>query len=113
MKKLFAISIVFFALSVMAMAQQECPPDKVCLTPQQARTALENADKVVALEAYIKTLEQAQTDYKAEISKVRIEYAEAKGENTALKQNAVSDRAIIEILLKSAKKKCMPLSICF
>ena len=83
------------------------------MTPEQARIALENADKVKVLEAYVKTLETAQNDYKAEISKVRIEYAEKVGENTALKQNAVSDRAIIEILLKSSKKKCMPFSVCF
>ncbi len=112
MKKLFALSIIFFALAITAMSQ-ECPVGRICLTPEQARIALENADKVKVLEAYVKTLETAQNDYKAEISKVRIEYAEKVGENTALKQNAVSDRAIIEILLKSSKKKCMPFSVCF
>jgi len=75
------------------------------LTPEQARIALENADKVKVLEAYVKTLETAQNDYKAEISKVRIEYAEKVGENTALKQNDVSNRAIITVLLQSVRPK--------
>ena len=100
MKKLFALSIVFFALSIAAMSQTECPQGLICITPSQARTALENADKVVALENENKVLTQAINDLKAEVNKMRVEYAEKVGENTALKQNAVSDRAIIEILLK-------------
>jgi len=104
MRKLFAVSIVFLALGITAMSQ-ECPVGRICLTPEQARIALENADKVKALEAYVKTLEQAQIDYKAEISKVRIEYAEKVGENTALKQNDVSNRAIITVLLQSVRPK--------
>jgi len=104
MKKLFALSIIFFALAITAMSQ-ECPVGRICLTPEQARIALENADKVKVLEAYVKTLETAQNDYKAEISKVRIEYAEKVGENTALKQNDVSNRAIITVLLQSVRPK--------
>jgi hypothetical protein len=44
---------------------------------------------------------------------MRIEFARVSGENTALKQNAVSDRAIIDLLLKNTRKKCQPLSVCF
>ncbi len=68
-------------------------------------TALQNSDKVVALEKENLALTQALNDLKAEVNKVRVEYAEKVGENTALKQNSISDRAIIEILLKSAKPK--------
>lgn len=104
MKKLFALSIIFFALAITAMSQ-ECPVGRICLTPEQARIALENADKVKVLEAYVKTLETAQNDYKAEIAKIRIEYAEKVGENTILKQNEVANRALITVLLQNVKKK--------
>lgn len=104
MKKLLTFGIVFFALAISAMAQ-ECPTGMVCLTPQQARIALENADKVVALESENKVLTQAVKDAQDNTHKMAIEFARVSGENTALKQNAVSDRAIIEILLKSAKPK--------
>ncbi len=50
---------------------------------------------------------------RSELNKMRIEFAAASGELTAVKQNAVSDRAIIDLLLKSVKKKCMPFSVCF
>ena len=35
----------------------------------------------------------------------RIEFAEKVGENTALKQNAISDRSIIDILIKQVRPK--------
>ena len=70
----------------------------VCISADAARAALEAGDKAKA---------QDNTQ------KMAIEFARVSGENTALKQNAVSDRAIIELLLKSTKKKCFPLSVCF
>jgi hypothetical protein len=104
MKKLYALSIIFFALAIGAMSQ-ECPTGLICITPSQARVALENVDKVDALTKENLVLTQAISDLKSEVNKIRVEYAEKVGENTALKQNSISDRAIIEILLKSAKPK--------
>jgi hypothetical protein len=91
----------------------ECPVDKVCITRDAAIKAINDGDMVVAQKAEIAVKDQAIADLKELLNKMRIEYAEARGELTAVKQNAVSDRAIIDILIKGQKKKCMPLSICF
>lgn len=112
MKILFSIALVL-VFSFVAYSQQDCPADRVCLTREAALTALQNADKVVALEKENATLTQALNDLKAEVNKMRVEYAEKVGENTALKQNAISDRAIITAIVPLMRKKCMPLSICF
>lgn len=107
---IFILSLLLFAGSVVA---QECPADMVCITRAAAIQAVENADKVKALEAEGKAKDQAIADQKEVITKLKVEYAEKVGENIALKQNAVSDREIINILIKGQRKKCMPLSICF
>lgn len=110
MKKFLILAIFLFTVAVSASGQ-ECPADKVCISPQAARKAIADAETVKAQEAQIKGLEQAVKDEKDVAEKLKIEYAEARGELTALKQNAVSDRAIIELLLKNSKKKCYPFSI--
>lgn len=113
MKKLL---FILFLFAGTAYSQSECAntPEKcVLITREAAVTALQNADKVKALESENLTLTEALNGLKAELNKMRVEYAEKAGENTALKQNSVSDRAIIEILLKGQRKKCMPLTICF
>ena len=110
MKILFSIALVL-VFSFVAYSQQDCPADRVCLTREAALTALQNADKVVALEKENATLTQALNDLQAEVIKMRVEYAEKVGENTALKQNAVSDRALIEILIKYARPKKIGLNL--
>jgi transcription elongation factor len=100
-------------VGVKAQDAQQCPVDMVCLSRPAALKAVENAATVKAQAEQIKTLQQAVQDEKEVANKLKIEYAETKGELTAVKQNAVSDRAIIDLLLKSVKKKCMPLSLCF
>jgi hypothetical protein len=111
-KLLFTILFISLVFVVGANAQ-ECPQDKVCISREAAIKAVENADKVIALEADIKAKETAIAQFRDELNKIRIEFASVSGENTALKQYAVSDRAIIDLLLKSVKKKCMPFSVCF
>jgi hypothetical protein len=85
----------------------ECPSPQGCvlITREAALKALADADEVVALRAEKKVLSQASDDLKELLNKMRIEFAEKSGENTALKQNAVSDRAIIDILLKNVRPK--------
>ena len=113
-KGLFGRPPIFIILLLAGSAiAQECPADMVCITRQAAITAVENAEKVKALEAEGKAKDQDIADQKDVISKLKVEYAEKVGENIALKQNAVSDREIINILIKGQRKKCMPLSICF
>lgn len=120
MKKLFTIlltSAICFFLTQAANAQTTtadypaCPSGLVCITRQAALKALQDADKVTALETEAKALKAAIEEMRELLNKARVEFAAVSGENTALKQNAVSDRAIIELLLKNSKKKCMPFSI--
>ena len=106
---LFVISLVIFVGSSLA---QECPQNLVCISREAAIQAVENADKVKALEAEGKAKDQAIADQKEVITKIKIEYAEKVGEVTALKQNAVENRAIISLLLQQTRRKCAPFSIC-
>ena len=105
MKKLL---LVLFLVAGTAYSQSECStaPEKcVLITREAAVRALQDSDRVKALEKENLTLTEALNAIKVELNKIRVEYAEKVGENTALKQNAISDRSIIEILLKSAKPK--------
>ena len=104
-------TILLFA--ICANAQTDCPPGLVCISPEAARQALEDSDTVKAQKAEIAVLNQAIDDFRKELNNMRIEFARVSGEATALRQNAVSDRAIIDLLLKNSKKRCAPLSICF
>ena len=106
-----AISILLCVLCVLcgessvAAQASDCPADKVCLSRDAALKALADADKVTAYEAEIKVKDQAIDDLKELLNKMRIEFAAISGEATALRQNAVSDRAIIDILLKNVRPK--------
>jgi hypothetical protein len=83
-----------------------CPTGLVCITPEAARAALEAGDKAKALEAQVKTLTEVTIPgLKDALADMRVNYAEAKGENTILKQRAVSDAAIIELLTKMVRPK--------
>jgi hypothetical protein len=111
MKRLLLIALILFG-GVVASAQADCPADRVCITRDAALKALADADRVKALEDEVKVKDEAIAGFRDALNKMRIEFAEKSGENTALKQNAVSDRAIIELLLKNTKKRCLPLSVC-
>lgn len=87
------------------------PPGMICLPRAVAVKALEDADVRKALEAQVKAQDAAIAGYKDELEKMRIEFARASGENTALKQNAVSDRAIIQILVQYARPKKIGLNL--
>ena len=89
------------------------PSGYLCVPRAVGVKALEDADTRKALEAENTVLKQALQDERADKNTIKIEFARVSGENTALKQNAVSDRAIIDLLLKNTRKKCLPLSICF
>lgn len=121
MKKL-CFAIIFGFAGVVGVSGQAvdvtippmpCPADKVCVSRAVAEKALVDAETVKAQGAQIEALKKALDDEKDVANKLKIEFAEKSGELTALKQNAVSDRAIIDLLLKQVRKKCMPLSVCF
>lgn len=107
-------SVVFILVlfAIPTMAQDVCPPTMVCITRDAAVKALADADKVIALEKESKAKDDAIAGLRGELNNMRIQFAEKAGENSALKQNAVSDRAIITELLKYTKKRCLPFAIC-
>lgn len=114
MKYIVTTLLIIAGLAAACMAQSaECPADKVCITRDAALKALADADTVVQQSKEIAVKDQAIADLKKLLEDLRIEFARVSGELTATKQNAVSDRAIIDLLLKSQKKKCLPLSVCF
>lgn len=109
-------SIFFIVLfSAIGYGQTDCavtPQNCVLVSREVAIKALKDSDRVVALESEVKVKDGAFADLRKELNDMRIEFARVSGENTGLKQNAVSDRAIIELLLKNTKKKCLPFSVC-
>jgi Na+-transporting methylmalonyl-CoA/oxaloacetate decarboxylase gamma subunit len=109
----YARILIFFVVCLGAFASsvhaQECPADKVCISREAALKALADADRVKALEAEIKVKDAAIESFRDELNKLRIEFARVSGEATALRTNDVRDAAIIELLLKYARKKSIGL----
>jgi hypothetical protein len=89
----------------VAAQSTDCPADKVCITREAAERLCTTATRVKADEIAIAGYKQAIDDLKAEINKVRVEFAAVSGENTALKQSAVRTDAIIDVLLKNVRPK--------
>lgn len=111
--KILFITTLFFLFAITASAQcPEMPPGFLCVTREAAQAGLEAGDKAKALEVELKARDEAHKTVVQALNDMRIEFARVSGENTALKQNAVSDRAIMEILLKNTKKKCLPFALC-
>lgn len=107
----FTLAFILLGLVLTSYAQQECPADKVCISPAAARKAITDDATVKAQAVQIDALKQAVQDEKGVSNDLKIKFAEVSGRNDELRQAQVSDRAIIEILLKNSKKKCQPLSI--
>lgn len=109
-KLILCLSILFVWGS--ANAQSECPATLVCISPEAARKALQDSDTVKAQSAELAAKDIAISDFRAEITTLKIELAKMSGDKTGAEQMIVRLTAIVDILLKSTKKKCMPLSIC-
>jgi hypothetical protein len=108
------VAIAYFMLTLAASAQApDCPAGYVCITRQAAIESLQRDDHAKAVEAENMVLKQAVEDHKKIETDLKIELAKTVGTLTGSQQNEVANRAIIELLLKSIKKKCMPLSVCF
>src|SRR5688572_23573998 len=98
--RLFFVVLLSFLFAFSVQGQTDCPPDKVCISREAAMKALADADRVVALEAEIKVKDQAYADLGKLLNDMRVEFARCSGEATILKQRAVSDAAMIELLSK-------------
>ena len=97
--------------AVSAKAQQTCPIDMVCLTPQAARAALEAGDKAKALQIQLDATEKALADTKQLLTEMKVNFAQASGENTILKQEAVRNAALIELFAKMVRPKKVGINI--
>jgi hypothetical protein len=107
MKWLSIFILVLFAVGSSAAQQSSpCPAGLVCITPEAARAALEAGDRAKALQTELDTLKsQTIPQLKDALADMRVQYAETKGEVTILKQRAVSDAALIELLTKMVRPK--------
>lgn len=102
---LIAIAALLFLFALSASAQTDCPPDKVCITPEQARHYLNLEDTAKAKDAEIATLKNALADQKNITADIKIELAKAIGEKTGAEQQVVRLSAIVDLLLKSVRPK--------
>ena len=105
MKYLAVLTFLLFASFTASAQVADCPANFVCITRAAAEKFIVLDETVKAQTAEIATLKQGNADYKELLNKMRVEYAEKIGENTALKQNDVSNRAIIDLLLKQVRPK--------
>ncbi|HLA96622.1 MAG TPA: hypothetical protein VK612_12940 [Pyrinomonadaceae bacterium] len=115
MKKLILIAfLAILGSSNYAYGQTaDCPADRVCLTVDQARQALVDSDTVKAQALEITVLDKTVSDLRDEIGRLRIELAKMTGDKTGAEQMIVRLTAIVDLLLKQTRKKCLPFSVCF
>lgn len=102
------LTILFTILAfAWATQAQDCPHPSGCVTisREAALKALADSDRVKALEAELVVKDKAIDDFKDLLATSRINYAECKGEATILKQRAVSDAAMIELMAKLVRPK--------
>lgn len=103
-----ALAACIFLAVATAAAQTPAPtPPEGDITISRAAAVkcLADADRVQVLEAEIAVKNKAIEDLKAEITRLQQQFIEASTNASALKQQAVRDAAIIELLLKYARPK--------
>lgn len=113
--KYFAFLILFVAyLAVPVSGQSPCPDPEGCvtITRKAALKALADADRVTELEKRLNVLTDALSAKSDLLDQMRIQYAEARGELTALRQQSVRDGAERLILIQNTRKRCLPFAIC-
>jgi hypothetical protein len=99
------ITIAFLTATALSQQPEPCPQNFVCISREAALKALADADRVRALEAEIPVKNKAIDDLKQLLADMRVEFARCSGETTILKQRAVSDAAMIELLTKLVRPK--------
>lgn len=132
----FAILGVFsiLMLASAAFAQTACPATMpagtVCISQTAANIAAEDHRVRTAQESEIATLKQSlldkdataadikktaaanEADLKAALVKTQTDLATATGQVISLQAQTVRDAAIVDVLLKNSRAKCLPFSIC-
>lgn len=102
----FSFAMFIFAGSVSAQAAApQCPTGFVCITPEAARAALIAQDTVKAQEQQILDLKKAILDEKSLNVDIKIELAKTVGQMTGVQGENVTLRALVDLLVKSTRKK--------
>lgn len=115
-----------------ALSQGTCTtqPGYVCLSQAAANKAAENARELEATKQKVTVLEGAlaekdksitelkataqknETDLKLALADTQAKLAQKTGEVIQMEADKVRWTAVIDVLLKNSRKKCMPLSVC-
>lgn len=111
--KILLITTLFILSATFAVSAQNvpCPPDKpdamgcLIITHTAAVKALTDSDQVKAQTAEIAAKDKAISDLKDELNKIKIEFAGKTEGLSQCQQNAVSDRAIIQLLVQGYPKR--------
>jgi hypothetical protein len=112
MRKLILCLIVITSAAVCAMTQVTpgpAPAGLVCITPEAARKALLDSDTVKAQSVNLAVKDTVIADLRKQLDDMRLEFVRADTKATALEKQAIRDAAIIELLLKYARKKSIGL----
>lgn len=92
--------IIFAAVTSFSQSTPDCPVGFVCISPEAARKALENADTVEAQRKEILALMQAIADQKGATADVKIALAQATGEKTQLEIANLRLNGNLEVCMK-------------
>lgn len=97
---LICIAVGLLLVASVAASSQDCPPSMVCISPEAARKALENADTVDAQRKEILVLMQAIADQKGATADVKIALAQVTGEKTQLEIANLRLNGNLEVCMK-------------
>lgn len=112
MNKILLIALFNIAIAISVSAQcPEMPSGYLCVSREAVQAGLEAGDRVKALETEIKARDEADKVIRKALDDMRIEFARVSGENTALRQNSVSDRAIITAMIPMLRQKTFGIKI--
>lgn len=111
-RSLFIIAVLLTS-AAYSQTVTDCPHPSGCvvLSGDAARAALQAGDKAAALEVQLKAEQDAKELLRKALDDMRIEFARVSGENTALRQNAVQDRAIITAMIPMLRQKVVGIKI--
>jgi len=126
---------VYFTFTISANAQSPCagvvmPAGTLCITQAAGNAAAENKRELDATKEKVTVLTEALTekdkiiesvksnaskneaDLKAALTNTQTELAVKTGQLIGAEASNVRNLAIIDLLLKQTRKKCLPFSIC-
>lgn len=132
MKKVL-LSVVFSLILVTGIGAQvaDCPVGFVCISQAAANKAAENARELEAQKEKIKVLEDALVQERKSTEEFKVvnaknvsdltllnndltvKLAQATGQLIEKDATITRQTAILEVLVKNTRKKCMPFSVCF